>query len=73
MNLADKIISHSPSDSDRTADISLFLPLVNNSVIMKKCLESKSGQSIRQNLIMNDFGGNPLAGKIFFIIPDDDL
>lgn len=73
MNLADKINFNFSSDSDRTASNSLFLPLVNSSVIMKKNVESIFALSIYQNPFMNDFVGNPLAREIFFIIPDDDL
>jgi len=66
-------ISNVSSDSGVTTESALFSPLVNNSVIMKKSLESKFGLSIHQNPFMNDFGGNPLTREIFFIIPDDDL
>jgi hypothetical protein len=72
MNNADKKINLNFSTFQaEAAGVSLFNPLVNNSVIMKKSLEQEFGLSIHQGQFMIGFDGNPLTGEIFFMIPDD--
>jgi hypothetical protein len=73
MNDVEKINLNFPSDKAGAAGVSLFSPLVNNSVIIKKSLESIFGLSIHQGQFMIGFDGNPLSREIFFIMPDDDL
>jgi hypothetical protein len=55
------------------AVFSLVLPLLNNSVIMKKSHVSLYGLKLTQNQFMTGFDGNPLKREKCFMMTASDL